>query len=577
MQTKYSPKILGKKIDIYFFAVITISLVGILQLCRLSFMPQHIFLNHIIYDDTVYYSQIAENFWKFHFFTFDGVNQTNGFQPAWELTAVLLASIVKNQFILLRVLSILSGVCWILGAAILSLAIRKISSKISSLIFFFGMIINPLFISYAAKGMETGLLFLGLGILLHSLVPLIISESKSQLNIKYWKLWCVLTLLFLTRVDQILILVAIGLLIIFIRPGHNLWQNFGFILKIAMVPILMFILYVLSNLVFFSTFLPVSGSVKSFYVNANPFPKSFIEMVGYIFRYVFDISTYLFGRTIPSWLWQKFQFVINQESLVNSMEYAFIVLFLSVVTIAIFRVLKRGKIFTNQQFCFLAFGVYVLIHYLSYLATLPNFLIYGTWYFLPEYILVWLIIAVGTGYALERIFRELKVAQRILIAITMIGIIFTASQYQPPTLDPRTSRFELAGRWFNSNYPHGRIGAFSSGILSLTASQATVINLDGLVNSEDYLINYLQKNRLPIFIQKERLQFISDYWDNSVMKLGVAWSGRIPLEQLVVLKVWKVDDSHTYVIYGVRQFLSQSEIELLQDPKSQRAFSSLIA
>ena len=49
------------------------------------FLPDESRGNGIFFqDDFYYYLKIAENFWIKGFFTFDGINITNGFQPLWQ-------------------------------------------------------------------------------------------------------------------------------------------------------------------------------------------------------------------------------------------------------------------------------------------------------------------------------------------------------------------------------------------------------------------------------------------------------------------------------------------------------------
>lgn len=54
-------------------------------------------------DDRYYYFLPALNFWKYGFFTFDGVHPTYGFQPLWQLLLTVIGAVVPDREQLLRV------------------------------------------------------------------------------------------------------------------------------------------------------------------------------------------------------------------------------------------------------------------------------------------------------------------------------------------------------------------------------------------------------------------------------------------------------------------------------------------
>jgi len=60
-------------------------------------------LAETIADDSFYYLLPAWRFKTTHFFTFDGLHQTYGFQPLWELVLVLAAYATPDKETFLRV------------------------------------------------------------------------------------------------------------------------------------------------------------------------------------------------------------------------------------------------------------------------------------------------------------------------------------------------------------------------------------------------------------------------------------------------------------------------------------------
>ena len=78
------------------------------------FIPNEFLGNGVFFqDDFYYYLKLGENFWKYGFFTFDGINTTNGFQPLWQLIIIVISlffegdSLVKASLLLNLLLTIL--------------------------------------------------------------------------------------------------------------------------------------------------------------------------------------------------------------------------------------------------------------------------------------------------------------------------------------------------------------------------------------------------------------------------------------------------------------------------------------
>ena len=66
------------------------------------------YLVGVIPDDTFYYLKIARNFANTGYSSFDGVNPTNGYHPAWMILLAMLSKVVPDRAALVRAAIILA-------------------------------------------------------------------------------------------------------------------------------------------------------------------------------------------------------------------------------------------------------------------------------------------------------------------------------------------------------------------------------------------------------------------------------------------------------------------------------------
>jgi hypothetical protein len=85
-----------------------------------------------------------------------------------------------------------------------------------------------------------------------------------------------------------------------------------------------------------------------------------------------------------------------------------------------------------------------------------------------------------------------------LVYLTMlaVGAFHTVEDWNPVAYDPTRNITQAevyqGTLWMNSNIPaHARVGSFSAGLLGYFAFGYTVINLDGLANTPDFVAHLL--------------------------------------------------------------------------------------
>lgn len=554
-----------------------IILLSLMNLFAAVNLPEQQFLHGIVLDDTVYYSKIATNVVNGHGFTFDGLNPTNGFQPLWQLIVVGLAYYVEDQIQLLRLMSAVSGVLWIGAGLLVYRAVRGYLGEYPSLLVLAGLLLTPNLQMISLRGMETGIFAFLLAALLYLLerdYDRLFQLDQEVPAGRFLTLGAVMGLLGLARVDAY-IFSMLALLGIVIANRPAIWRPK--VVGMALVPAVIGSAYVLWNLTAFGNLTPVSGSVKRFYVQQASAGTSFSNDLWLMVRYIFDMSTHLFTRVIEVIAWKEYQLPIEGQRLVTLLGLLFLAGMLALVLVPQFRRTWAAG-FNRLIYLNALMGTGVVLHLALFVLLLPNFLIYGTWYYVPQYMALWILI----GFLAAALARSLRRAVWLGVALSVVtlGWMGYASAWYFTKggigLDVRTSVFERAGVWLNQNLPpNQRIGAFSSGILALKATNHTVVNLDGLVNSKEYLDEYLKPGKFPAFIHQNQIGYLADYFPYGSLKTGVSWQGNIPLDQLTVVKWWPIDAETAYVIFRVNEVAgppgSPSDMPVV-DPLAQAEF-----
>jgi len=165
-------------------------------------------------DDAFYYFQTARNISQGLGVTFDGINLTNGFHPLWMLVCIPVFSIARfDLYLPFRVLIIILG---ILNAGSAVVLYRWLNRNFSRTIGIIGAIFwafNPTIHALTSEGgLETGL---------STFLILLLLSKISSIGEKRHSTWhitiigVIASLVFLARLDNIFLLLFLGLWVVF--------------------------------------------------------------------------------------------------------------------------------------------------------------------------------------------------------------------------------------------------------------------------------------------------------------------------------------------------------------------------
>ncbi len=183
------------------------------------FTPTTSFLNWYTTDDSFYYYKVAQNIVEGHGSTFDGVNLSNGYHPLWMLICVPVFALARFDLILpLRILALIS----ILVTAGTSVTLFRLLSRYvrPPIAFLAGAAwaLLPQIARVASQqGMESGINAFFV-ILLIERAAALRAEVPTRANFKQ-TLWVglIAALAVLSRLDNIFVVLAVGLWLIFTR------------------------------------------------------------------------------------------------------------------------------------------------------------------------------------------------------------------------------------------------------------------------------------------------------------------------------------------------------------------------
>lgn len=201
-------------------------------------------------DDAFYYFKIASNIASGHGSTFNGIHETNGYHPLWlGLLSILWfvsAQIAVNPLVLVKLAIV------ILHAITIASFLKVISKLRASLSQLNSMAILALtsffYIFISNGGMEVALL---LPLIITLVYQIVSGQSASYIAV-------VFSFAVLTRLDSVIFLAPLMLL-----SMHDRSKSMSGLLPFIFIPVALILPYVIINLVFFNSLLPVSGLAKS--------------------------------------------------------------------------------------------------------------------------------------------------------------------------------------------------------------------------------------------------------------------------------------------------------------------------
>lgn len=133
-------------------------LAGLIPHVLYALSGQGFFLAHTVTDDTFYYLKIAENVWtRGLWFSFDGINLTNGFHPLHQLLLTALYPVVPGGFGFVRAAVLMCGVFHVLAGLLLYVLLRRAAGNWGALLAAGLWLFHPWPVRMSIYGMETPL------------------------------------------------------------------------------------------------------------------------------------------------------------------------------------------------------------------------------------------------------------------------------------------------------------------------------------------------------------------------------------------------------------------------------------
>jgi len=486
-------------------------LVSLLPALYISLSNANTILDWYSSDDGFYYFQVARNLAAGLGFTFDGLNPTNGFHPLWLF--VITPLFLFAQFDLLLPLRLLLIVMALLSAGTAILLFRILRRYTSTWVAgFIGLvwIVLPRIHNIAMHtGVEAGLNAFCLLLFWYFLAGFSPSVDSAHTLRRLAGLSLLGALAVLARLDN-LFLVGVGGLWLMLRlwqplktkPGLPAWNWRILVAASLLGPLALgVLLYIAWNLLSFGTSTPVSGQVKLWWGT---------------------LRNTVYGFPVRDWVDFAGQFFTNDPELGSW----------SLLTTPLYAAAERLLVFSGHVFsvgarrvALLSLGVFLaglmgalvwaerklvsaaarsLGLFPFFLACLMQIAYYKwaasmaqqPWYWIAEMLLLLLtlgllldaLLRIAAPLPFSGIKRAAPVAGGIaFVLMSLAFLVFVHSALRAPG-DGSNHFYIHRARWLEANTEAGaRVAITGAGNLAYFIKNRTIINMDGLMNTVDYL------------------------------------------------------------------------------------------
>ncbi len=485
-------------------------LLALLPAFYIAFGNPNTILDWYSSDDGFLYFQVARNLAAGHGFTFDGINPTNGFHPLWLflITPVFLLAQV-DLLVPLRLLIFLSALLSA-GSAILLYRILKQFTPdwVAAFIGLLWIVLPRIHDLTMHSGVEAGVSAFMLLLFWHQLISFELSSNARDLkNIVVLGLLGALTIF--ARLDNAF-LVAIGGLWLWLRlwqppkkPKRNPWAwrlqtGFAFASPIA----LLMLIYIAWNYISFGTAVPISGDIKLWWGTLKNTVYGFRVngVTDFAGQFVTD------DPELGPWSLLTAPLYAGAEWLLAIAGQAISIAARRLVLLAIggvLAVLGAALIWFQREFLSKAarqlgllpffLGCFIQIAYYKFAGSVAQ----QPWYWISEMILLLFLF----GLLLEAILRisvtpsSKKVSRYsdpVWVAVYCVASILYLAFIQTAVRAPGdgSNHFYIdRARWLEANTEEGaRVAITGAGNLAYFANNRTIVNMDGLMNTYDYLL-----------------------------------------------------------------------------------------
>jgi hypothetical protein len=479
-----------------------------------AFAPANSLMNWYTTDDAFYYFKTAQNIGLGKDISFDGISRTNGFHPLWMIICVpvfLLANV--NLILPLRIVVLLAGLMNAVTAILIYRMFKTNGAAFSgfaaAMFWAFSTRVHTITVTL---GMESTVNALTVTLLIYLASMLDFKKENGTLSKKdfsYLGIAAIFT--FLSRIDNGFVVAAV-LVWVLVKHRDSLamagetrkqkltrWFNLAMTLGLPVGITLL--VYLGFNKVYFGTETPVSGQIKRWWgtlpntVYGFPVDNYKVFLTHLVTPQV-NIGPFALLTQTPhdiAGLFEKI-FAVPADNLKNIHRILVLVSSLVMLGIAGLFVKSNWKRFVKlvDRFYLIPFFIACLAQIYSYKST--TYIETLTWYWVGEMVLI----VMASGVLIDSIVEWLKkknASQRIFQAAgAVIGLLlfipfvmYIASLF-PYQVEPEYEEAYLSGARALEQYtePGSIIGTTGGGIVSYFIKDRTIVNLDGLINSNDY-------------------------------------------------------------------------------------------
>jgi hypothetical protein len=448
--------------------VFLVALAAIAQAVMVWGLPARGLLS-LVEDDAFYYFKIARNAAHGHWFTFDTINETNGFHPLWGFVCYIVYKLVPGLYTGLRAVLTVNILLWVGASAALWFAVRSRGAAwaAAAVVLFTAVTVQ---MSTYQSGMETGL-FETLWLLLFLFVRLrdpLRSRGRAPCDALFGLL---LLLVILARIDGILLLPGVALAVAAIHWKDGAGRILGRWVSVFAVTVAGLVAYALLNKQLFDVFLPISGMLKSTFPHVHVVRE-------YVFRYWWAEAAALIALAANIWIAVRARSV-REDGRASESDLALLFAF---NTYCILHMLNT-LVFTKAR------GAYNWYFHPYILTVILDFVMIGSW-------------VLGDEWLRDRRMRPVRVTA-IVLALLLLVVparrLYRGITGQLPA-KWRTYCYDAA-LWARSSTPPDTVFAMNDAGVFGYFSDRRVVNLDGLVNSLEYQ-RYGAEGRLDDFLKK---------------------------------------------------------------------------
>ena len=491
------------------------------------FIPQIEFIHRA--DDTYYYFQVAYNFARDGFWTFDGLHPTNGVQPlwAWLLTSVAVlarAAGIEDKALTARLFVGLTVAVHLFATWLLFRLLARRVSLTAGVVASGAYLFSMGLVWAHSWGMENSVYML----LLVACVAFWTSVEDRPARAALFG--ALLGLTALARLNALLF-APIAIVAIAWPLRHRSGRALAVAASAAVAFTLVVLPYVSWNYVQTGHPLPISGRVKSVQTRQaleqkglDRFSPAFLPRVINDSRY--PVSLFISGAMTDAMWPLGSRIVFHRDRGVGAIVF----LPIAICLVALLSVRPRADARrTLVHHCrrlepFAPLAVYAVVNAVVSVWLYPSQLRYAItqWWLVESELLLIVGVAVLVSAMLEHVGRFGRAPARrrwflrvaLAVALVFHGVqtvgFYWDGRYNVRNWNPSWNDHSFrAAQWLSAHAPlDARVGSWNAGVLGYYSRQR-VVNLDGLINSDE-LLPYLATRRTADYVRLKGLRFLSD-------------------------------------------------------------------